>query len=984
MISLWENNPEPPLSILNPTYETYRSFRITKYIPLNELQSTLVEAIHEPTGARVMHIANDDPENLFCLSFQTLPSRSNGVAHILEHIVLCGSDKFPVKDPFFAMTRRSLNTYMNALTGQDFTCYPASSQVEKDFYNLLSVYLDAVFHPELKKMSFLQEGHRLEFAEPKNPQSPLQFQGVVYNEMKGSLSSADSRLWEAVMKHLTPDLPYAANSGGNPKEIPSLTYEELKNFHNIFYHPSRCLFFFYGNIPLAKHLDFLLENELEKTKKQAPLPPIPKQERFKTPIAVTECYPIEASESTKNKTWVVFSWLTAPLIHQEEVLALCLLDSILMDTDASTLKMALLKSGLCTSAESSIDTEMSEIPLTVVCKGCEKENAPLLKQILFETLENCVFKAEDIEASLHQLEFQRTEIGAEGVPFGLSLFFRAGLTKQHGSEAENALLIHTLFRDLRARLQDSDYLPSLLRKYLIDNPHFVELTFIPDPQLDAKERLEEEEKLKALRPLINEKALIEQAEQLANYQESIETQSLDCLPKLNLSDVPATARDFPLKETSKGPLQIFHHDCFTNQILYADLVFDLPHIPAKDLGLVSLYSRFMTELGCGDRNYEETLSYQQAYTGGVGASLALHMFQQNPNVCRPSFSLKGKCLARYSDKLFSLFIDLAKGVRCNDAPRIKELLFQSATILQNRLTKNSLNYAIQQALKGFSAASFIFDEWNGLSYYNQILEWAKNPELLPQELARIQDLILSKGTPHLVLSCEANMFSHLQEKNFFGLPEQLKCSSLNPWTNDYTLPETSSVARFIASPVAFTAKGLRTISYNDPRSAFLLIATELLENCYLHKQVREKGGAYGSGASYAPQTGNFHFYSYRDPNLSKTIDAFEKAIEKIGGGHFTEAELEEAKFGVIQSIDEPVPPGSRAMIAYAWKRSGRTFSDRQAFRQNILNAKKQDVAQAVRELLPNQPSCIVSFLGEDLYKKESKKLKGPLGILPVH
>ena len=216
------------MSALDAAGKTYKSFALTKYLPLEELQCALVEAVHEPTGARIIHIANDDPENLFCLSFQTLPSSSNGVAHILEHTVLCGSKKYPIKDPFFSMTRRSLNTYMNALTGQDFTCYPASSQVEKDFYNLLEVYLDAVFHPELKKKSFLQEGHRLEFAEPKNPKSPLLFQGVVYNEMKGALSSSESRLWEEMMKHLTPDLPYSVNSGGDPKEIPGLTHEELR------------------------------------------------------------------------------------------------------------------------------------------------------------------------------------------------------------------------------------------------------------------------------------------------------------------------------------------------------------------------------------------------------------------------------------------------------------------------------------------------------------------------------------------------------------------------------------------------------------------------------------------------------------------------------------------------------------------------------------------------------------------------------------
>jgi Zn-dependent M16 (insulinase) family peptidase len=244
---------------LSKVGDTYLDYEVTKYMHIDELQCILRELVHKPSGAQIMHIENDDPENLFCLSFKTLPSSSNGAAHILEHTVLCGSKKFPVKDPFFSMTRRSLNTFMNAMTGADFTCYPAASQVEKDFYNLFDVYLDAVFHPEIKELSFLQEGCRLEFSKPHNPKTSLEFKGIVFNEMKGSLSSPDSRLWHAMLEQLTPDLPYAHNSGGDPKDIPSLTYQQLIDFYENFYHPSRCLFFLYGNLSLKNHLDFLHE-----------------------------------------------------------------------------------------------------------------------------------------------------------------------------------------------------------------------------------------------------------------------------------------------------------------------------------------------------------------------------------------------------------------------------------------------------------------------------------------------------------------------------------------------------------------------------------------------------------------------------------------------------------------------------------------------------------------------------------------------------
>lgn len=969
---------------------TYKNFIVTKHLILSELQSSLVELTHIPTGASILHIANDDPENLFCLSFQTLPNSSNGVAHILEHTVLCGSEKYPIKDPFFSMTRRSLNTFMNALTGQDFTCYPASSQVEKDFYNLLDVYLDAVFHPQLKKLSFLQEGHRLEFIEPTNPKSPLQYQGVVYNEMKGDMTSSESRLWKAIYKHLTPDLTYANNSGGDPLDIPSLTHEELLNFHHTFYHPSRCIFFFYGDIPLVKHLDFLEEKALAGVKKMTPLPPFPEQRRFQDPVTAFASYPIAESESPEKKTQIAFAWLTVPLADQAEVLALSLLDNLLMDNDASPLKMALLKSGLCTQASSSMDTEMSEIPWTLICKGCEPENAEPLKELIFDTLRNIAskpFSLEQIEASIHQLEFERTEIGAEGVPFGLTLFMRSVPIKQHGSSPESGLFIHSLFDHLRASLSDPSYLAGILHRWILNNPHFVQLTLLADPKLNQKEAEEEQLRLKAIRKQMGpeeEKRIIDQSTELSAYQEAVENQSLDCLPKVTLKDVPSHVRDFPLSMRQTNNLSIFHHNCFTNKILYADLIFDLPSIAAKDLPLLSLFSRCLPEVGCNGQSYTETLRRSQAYTGGISASLSLHPTQADPNICRPTFSLRGKSLARNSEKLFGLFADFIGHADFTDKERLKELFAQHITSLDNRFVKNAINYAVQTSLASFSTASFINDQWNGLSYYQAVKKWSETPEALIEELQRLQQEVLGMIHPQLVLGCDEHLIQTLQKNSFFDLGLRLPSKQLPHWQGNYSLPKVESQARFIASPVAFTSLGMRTVSYRDEDSPLLTIATELLQNCVLHKEIREKGGAYGSEAVYTPATGNFYFYSYRDPHLAKTVSTFQKAIEKIGALKFSSQELEEAKLGILQTIDSPVSPGARAMAAYAWMRAGRTIETRETFRNQILSATKKQVAEAVHTHLLNAKKNLVTFLGQELFEKEKKHLNEQILILPVY
>ena len=606
--------------------EKYGDFVVTKFLQIAEINCILRELQHLPSGAHVMHLANDDPENLFCLSFKTYPSSSNGVAHILEHTVLCGSRKFPVKDPFFSMSRRSLNTFMNALTGSDFTCYPAASQNEEDFYNLMEVYIDAVFHPELKRMSFLQEGHRYEFTDPKDPATPLQIKGIVFNEMKGSLGAADTRLWHALMAELVPDLTYAYNSGGDPKSIPDLTYAELIGFHETYYHPSRCLFFFYGDLPLKKHLDFLAEHALKNVLPFLPIAPIQKQKLFSAPKHIEMSYPVSENDELSDRTMVTFGYLTAPLLNQEEVLALSVLDCILMETDASLLKAALLKSKLCVHADAFMDAEMSEVPYAIVCKGCDSKNVDKIETALKKALSDIVAKGiplSMIEAAIHQLEFSRLEIAGDHAPFGLTLFMRSALAKQHGCDPENSLMVHSLFEKLLAKVKDPDYLTGLIKKYFLDNPHCVRLVMHPDPALSSKETEEEKQTLKKIQASLTKdevETILKDTEELAIYQKQTEQQSLDVLPKVNLDAVSPLIRDFSLKSSKHGNLDIFHHDCFTNHILYADLIFDLPHVSDEDLPYVHLLTSLLPEIGSASRTYEENLDYIQAHTGGIGAS----------------------------------------------------------------------------------------------------------------------------------------------------------------------------------------------------------------------------------------------------------------------------------------------------------------------------------------------------------------------------
>ncbi|NGX45194.1 MAG: hypothetical protein K940chlam2_00337 [Chlamydiae bacterium] len=969
--------------------DKYKDFTLVSYTPIKELKSVLRELVHHPTGAQVMHIENEDPENLFCLSFKTLPSNSNGVAHILEHTTLCGSRLFPVKDPFFAMHRRSLNTFMNAMTGSDFTCYPASTQVEKDFYNLLDVYLDAVFHPLLKETSFLQEGHRLEFANPEDPSTPLEVKGIVYNEMKGSLSSVDNYLWHEMIARLVPDLPYAHNAGGDPKEIPDLTYRQLIEFHEAYYHPSRCLFYFYGNFPLQKHLDVLAEKALKKISPLSPLDGIGHQPRFKKPVQATLPYSTNETEGLENKSIHVFGWLTTMLQNQEEVIALTVLDSILMDTDASPLKKSLLDSGLCVSAESYIDGEMTEIPLVIVCRGAKKEAAEKLELHIRTKLgeiarEGIPFHL--VESVIHQLEFGRMEITGDHSPFGLTLFMRSALAKQHGCDPKHALTLHEVFEELVEKARDPMFFTPLIEKYLLQNSHFVSLSLDPDPGFDARSIVQEKERLAKRKEKVTEKEIahiLKQTKELTTFQAIKEGASLECLPKVSLSDVPAETREFTLTSEKRGAFEIFHHDAFTNHIAYVDLIFDIPTLTLEEHFDLQMLCILSAELGVGKRTYDENLEYIQAHTGGVGAYASLQVQVNDPSTMTPTLQLRGKALERKLPQLFELLTDMIKNPRFDEETRLNELIQKVAHSMQSGLSRGAMGYASKLALSGLSPAGYLSNLWHGLPFYQEVQTLAKDTKNYGKRLAHIAEKIYCRGNPHLVLSCDREIYDTIDKEGFYGLPNLSMGPQSAPFQYDFDLPEVPDQIRLISSQVAFTVSGQKGAGYCNPLAPPLAISTELMESKLLHHRIREQGGAYGAGASYNAIWGHFYFYTYRDPHIAHSLNSFQAAIEEIAAGNFDENDLEGAKLGIIQHLDLPISPGSRAIVSYIWQRDGKTRQRRQAFRDNLLNLSKKDIQEAVQSELLGKKRTICIFAGEELASRENEKLTPPLPIKKI-
>ena len=485
--------------MIHPAFQHLRSH------PIPALRLEFQEYRHRATGARHLHLAADDPHNAFMVAFLTVPQDSSGIAHILEHTALCGSQRYPVRDPFFMMIRRSLNTFMNAFTSSDWTAYPFASQNKKDFNNLLDVYLDATFFPLLNESDFAQEGHRLEFAQPDNPQSELLFKGVVFNEMKGALSSPVQRLGQELQHRLFPTTTYHHNSGGDPTVIPDLTHAQLKAFHARHYHPSNAIFLTYGDIPAAEH-QARFETQALHQFQALPLDlAIPDERRYTAPVTDLIHYPLDGTDDLSDQTHIVLGWLLGPITDPMATLRARLLSDVLLDNSSSPLRHALETSQLGTAPSPLCGFDTATREATFVCglEGSNPEAAEAVEQLIFDVLHQVVAQGapqEAIDAALHQLELSEREITGDGFPYGLRLIMEALTPAIHGADPLPALDSDPLLEQLRAESRDPDFIPRLVRQLLLDNPHRVRLTMAPDAELSAKQAAAEQERLAAIQP----------------------------------------------------------------------------------------------------------------------------------------------------------------------------------------------------------------------------------------------------------------------------------------------------------------------------------------------------------------------------------------------------------------------------------------------------------------------------------------------------
>jgi Zn-dependent M16 (insulinase) family peptidase len=957
------------------------AFNLVKTTTIESLNIQYEEYEHLTTGARHIHLASDNNENVFMVALRTVPTDSTGVAHILEHTSLCGSKRFPVRDPFFMMIRRSLNTFMNAFTSSDWTAYPFASQNKKDFNNLLEVYLDAVFFARLDPLDFSQEGHRLEFEEPNNPDSDLVYKGVVFNEMKGAMSSISSQLWQAVGESLFPDTTYGVNSGGEPENITDLSYEQLQAFYQTHYHPDNATFVTFGDISAKEHQFKIQEFALRHFAPLNKRIEVPLQDKFDNAIRVTKQFPISEEEAKGDKTHLVMAWVLGNIRDPLELMSTHLLSAVLFENSASPLQQALETTDLGTAPSPLCGMDDSGLEMVFVCgvEGSSEDKLEQLEALVLNALQGVADNGVDTQrmtALLDQLELQQREVGGGGYPYGLQIMLSCLPTAIHRGDAAAALNIDPILTQLRESIQDPNFIKSLVKRLLIDNQHRVSLVMTPDTKLSQQRIEQEQQKLAAIKETLTE----EEKQNIITTAAALkERQTVDddpeILPKVDLTDIPPVTDIPEFSEQKMAKRSATFYPQGTNGLSYQQVITQLPTLNEQQSALLGIHNRVLTDLGVGSKDYLATQNWQTQVCGGINAQSSIRSDLNNEQQVSGYFTLSAKGLNIHNDAISDLLHQTYHHARFDEPQRIRELIAQSRARAEQSVTGNGHSLAMSLASQGFSPTAKLSHASSGilgiqkLKALDDSLEDSASLNALTDSLSDIHQTIINNPQQFLIIGEEhasAGILSQVENLWKDRAPATNSLFSLPP------IRENTRELWLCNTQVNFCAKAYQTVNGGHEDAPALTVLGGVLRNGFLHTTIREQGGAYGGGASQDSSIAAFRFYSYRDPRLGETLDDFDKSIAWLLEKDHEWRAVEEAILGVISSLDKPSSPAGTAKLHFHNNLFGRTPEYHSAFRDAVLSVTQADLKRVAEKYLrPEQASIgVISHKGEEAnYKK---------------
>ena len=918
---------------------------------------------HSKFNTQHIHLDSSNDEKVFMVAFRTIPEDSTGVAHILEHTSLCGSEKYPVRDPFFMMIRRSLNSFMNAFTSSDWTAYPFATQNNKDFNNLLDVYVDSAFFPRLDPLDFSQEGHRLEIDNENN----LEIKGVVFNEMKGAMSSPTDQLWHGMSKHLFEETTYHHNSGGDPEKIIDLTHADLVAFHQKHYHPSNATFFTFGNVSIDEIHNHLEKNVFQKFTPATEQLTIKPAKIFTSPVKASGTYqPLPGDESNHH---VVISWLLGDSHNPLNLLEKYFLSNVLLDNSASPLRKALELSKLGKSPSPFLGIEPSnkEIVFMAGLEGVGKEKASEVEELILTTLEKLVIDGvpEDlINSSLHQLEIGQREVSGGGMPYGLQLMLGCMNACIHHDDPISMLDLDANFRKLKTLISQKGYLEELISTCLIKNQHRLNYELKPDPKFN--ENLENffASTLKNKEETLTEEdrgEINDLAKALKARQEAMD--DVEILPKVTKQDIPLK-REYTHVSFLKNNRSVY--EVGTNGLMYSDFLFPCKNLTSQELLFSSLYTFILTEVGLKESSYEEIQALQSSITGGMNASFKLQTNDQS----KPGklfLCISSKSLENNFDEMEKLILNTLENARFDEEDRILDLFNIFIARNEESINQNGHILAMNSAASSLNKFSATAYQMSGLQMLNQ----SKATISKMKDAADAINLInVLKSIHFKVLHNPFKIFTACS-------PKTLDAKSMDFKNIQYEAeqcliePINEQTAWITGSQVCYCAEAFQSVPREHPDAPALSVLATVLRNGFLHTAIREKGGAYGAGATNDTSTNTFKFFSYRDPKCTETFSAFKDAVE-WSKTSITEQHLEEAILGVVSSIDKPLSPVGEAKNDFNFNLENISTKERLEMRQRVINCSIEDLIRVNEKYLTKDSKK--SILAGEAYREEASSL----------
>ena len=963
--------------------ETIHGFRLLKQQTVPEIDAKGYAFVHEKSGARLFFLENDDDNKVFSISFRTTPADDTGVAHIVEHSVLCGSRKYPLKEPFVELVKGSLNTFLNAMTFPDKTMYPVASRNDKDFQNLMDVYLDAVFYPVMKETPeiFQQEGWHYEI---ESAAEPLRYSGVVYNEMKGALSSPDDVLENKVMLSLYPDTTYGFESGGDPDAIPTLTYEGFCAFHSRYYHPSNSYIYLYGALDIEEKLAYLDREYLSSFDRIEPHSEIALQKPFGEMVRQEAAYSISEGEKESEKTFLALSWLVGEADDAEAMLALDILQHALLQTEAAPLKKALMDAKIGKDVSSSFEDALRQPYMSLIVTGSEAERADELCSLTEKELRRLVDDGIDktlLEASINRLEFKVREADFGTSPKGLVYNIKIMNSWLYDADPALYLYYEELFQRMREGLKGR-YFEEVLEKRLLKNTHRSLVVLKPSKTLSAerdKALAEALEKKKQSFTSEEIEGIVEMNKRLKERQESPETpEALATIPLLALSDIRREVEKLPLVEREIEGCKTLFSDVFTNKIAYINLWFDAQGVPQEHIPYLYLLTGLLDAVDTESHTYAELSNISNLHTGGISYENSAIARTGEPDSCLPLFRVRARAFVRKLPELFSFLAEVLTESKFTDKKRLEELCGQCRAVLEARVMSASQR-SMAARIASYLSPAGAYNEQAMLSFYSFVADitdhFDERFEELSRTLASLLPLVFTQGglTIGVTLSeDEYGAFAEEAQKFCRRLPQE----KAKPQRYSFDV-RAKNEGILSSSRVQYVGKAANFLRLGFSYTGSMDVLETILRYDYFWTKIRVQGGAYGAFTQIS-RVGTLFFSSYRDPNLKETLDVFDKTADYLASFDVSDREMVKFIIGTISTLDVPLTPQLKGSVAQDRFFRQLTDADRQKTRDEILATRQEDIRALAAVVDACMKENILCVFGNEEKLKENAGLFGSL------